>query len=114
MIMIYSARHTQAVSFKSPMLILLGGIALYIDAIVNILLLNRISQPVSCYSSIVTTLIFHYVAYFSLTLRARRIFKIMSIEERYLDQIYDPSNFRKPKVWSQATLGNESVNSSHD
>lgn len=42
MYMIYSNRHTQAVSFKSPLLILIGGTALYIDAMCNILLLNKL------------------------------------------------------------------------
>lgn len=92
MFMIYSHRHTQAVSFKSPQLILLGGIALYIDAICNILLLNELSDKLSCYLSIIVTLTIHYIGYLSLIFRAQRIFRIMSIEAMFLDDIYDFSH----------------------
>lgn len=77
------------------MLILLGGVALYIDAMVNILLLNEIDQRASCYLSIVVTLTVHYTAYFSLLFRANRIFRIMSIEALFLDEIYDFSHLIK-------------------
>ena len=34
----------------------------------------------------------HYIAYFSLIFRANRIFRIMSIEAVFLDEIYDFSH----------------------
>lgn len=61
--------------------------------------------------SIVVTLVLHYVSYFCLILRARRIFKIIMIEDRYLDQIYDPNVILNQ---IKHVKKDESVNSSQD
>lgn len=106
MFMIYNARHTQAVSFKSPMLILIGSFALYTDSIVNTVLLvysfasftaqNVDSKcKISCYLSVIDTLVVHYIAYFCMIFRAMRIFNILKIEAKFLDNIYDLQEFLK-------------------
>ena len=108
MIMIYSQRNTQAVSFKSPVLILVGGTALYLDAIFNTLLLKYVEPETttennyqanyfSCYLSLFDTLVIHYIGYLCLIFRALRIFKIINIEARFLDDIYDFSFFPSGK-----------------
>lgn len=90
MIMIYRNQHQQAVIFKSPKLILLGGMALFIDSANNVFI-NWIwpSKEIVCYLSIFDTFIFHYIAYFSLIFRASRIFKVMGLEKKYLTKIYN-------------------------
>ena len=100
MFMIYNAWHTQAVSFKSPLLILIGSAALYVDSVVNTILLIysvRDFKPdtvnyeckVSCILSVVDTIVIHYIAYFCMIFRAMRIFNILKIEAKFLDNIYD-------------------------
>ena len=96
MIIIFIKRKTQAVSFKSPKLIILGGSALYLDAIFNIILLNDVGNNINCYISIFVTMVIHYLAYFCLIYRARRIFYIIKLESMYLDQIYDFGQTTKP------------------
>lgn len=102
--MIYNARHTQAVSFKSPLLILIGCFALYTDSIVNTILLvysfgtftekNVDSMcKSSCYLSVIDTIVVHYIAYFCMIFRAIRIFNILKIEAKFLDNIYDLQMF---------------------
>jgi hypothetical protein len=36
-----------------------------------------------------TTCTVHYLGYFSLVSRAQRVFKVMRLEKKYLDEIYD-------------------------
>lgn len=90
MVMIYRNQHQQAVIFKSPKLIILGGLSLYLDSAINILInWTEPTRETVCYLSIFDTLIFHYIAYFSLIFRASRIFKVMGLEKKYLTQIYN-------------------------
>ena len=93
MVLIWKERNKQAVFFKSPKMILIGGMALYLDSLVNIAinsnaLWNAGSEPSGvCVLSILTTLTFHYIGYFSVIFRAKRIFKVMRLTKKYLDRI---------------------------
>ena len=91
LIKIWQWRGRQAVNFKSPIMIILGGICLWADSVVNIFINDKVFQnPNSqneyiCATSIITTFTFHYIAYFCLIFRASRIFKIMELENKHLD-----------------------------
>ena len=92
---IYIWRNKQAVSFKSPKLIIIGGMGLLGDSWVNIAINTdwyggKYENKVEfiCVMSIFTTLIFHYTGYICLILRGFRIFKVMKLERNYLDTIY--------------------------
>ena len=56
---------------------------------------NGVYQPstFACYLSLFDTLVIHYIGYFCLIFRAMRIFKIINIEAKFLDNIYDSSFF---------------------
>ena len=75
-------------------MILFGGVNLYFDSVINISINSQLYHNYKqkwayiCISSIVTTLVFHYIAYFSLIFRAVRIFKMMELETAFLDKIY--------------------------
>ena len=56
------------------------------------------------------TLTIHYIGYFSLIFRAQRIFKIMSIEAVFLDQIYDYGHLVKKSSKSNEFNENEISN----
>ena len=93
--LIWKNREKQAVYFKSPKMILMGGMCLYLDSVVNILMqtklgYERLSHPKTmiCAMSVSTTVLFHYTAYFCIIFRGIRIFQVMSLEKKYLDKIY--------------------------
>jgi hypothetical protein len=97
MIMIYRNRHQQAVIFKSPQLILLGGFSFFMDSVLNCIInWERPSQETVCYLSIFDTLTWHYSGYFSLIFRAFRIFKVMRLEKKYLNKIYNLTKDNNP------------------
>jgi len=92
---IYIWRNKQAVSFKSPKLIIIGGIGLLGDSWANIAINTdwyggnyQNKAEFICVMSIFTTLVFHYTGYICLILRGFRIFKVMKLERNYLDGIY--------------------------
>ena len=91
-IMIYIERNKQAVLFKSPILIMIGGINLFLDSMSNIVINTKMPKlmfeqetNLICYLSIVTTVIFHYIGYFAIVFRAQRIFKVMQLTKTYLN-----------------------------
>ena len=92
-IIIYRNRRTQAVQFKSPMMILMGGVALFFDSLVNVILKlisqNETGAYIICALSVLTTCTSHYIAFFSLIYRAQRIFKVIDIENDYLEKMYE-------------------------
>jgi hypothetical protein len=65
--------------------------------------------------SIVATLTFHYIAYFSIIFRAQRIINVIELEKKYLDQIYkiNPS-VEEIENGLLATLTNGSVSDISD
>ena len=67
-----------------------GGIGLYLDSSFNILLmaLPGSQYKSKCYISILVTCTVHYLGYLSLVSRAKRVFKVMRLERKYLDEIY--------------------------
>ena len=93
MVLIWKERNKQAVYFKSPKMILIGGMALYSDSLINIIINSDALWTVRseaigvCVLSILTTLTFHYIGYFSVIFRAKRIFKVMHLTKKYLDRI---------------------------
>ena len=93
LIIICRNRRTQAVQFKSPMMILTAGVALFFDSLVNAILkmipANDQGAYFICALSVFTTCTSHYIAYFSLIYRAERIFKVIGIENDYLEKMYD-------------------------
>ena len=103
-LMIYHERNKQAVLFKSPTLIMIGGFNLFLDSVCNILINTKFegmgnSEQTTfiCLLSIITTLIFHYIGYFCIVFRAQRIFKVMNLTKTYLTKLYQlgqNSNFR--------------------
>ena len=54
--------------------------------------MNSENSNISCYLSIFDTLVIHYIGYLCLIFRAMRIFNIINIEVRFLDDIYDFSS----------------------
>lgn len=106
LIMIYKWRRKQAVYFKSPKMIIVGGFCLYLDSIVNVTINSKFWTNYDnkwiyvCVSSVVTTLVFHYIAYFCLIFRAFRIFKIMDLEKKFLDRIYTLAQSNNPEMAS--------------
>lgn len=93
--MIWKERNKQAVYFKSPMMILIAGFSLLGDSLVNIIIntndiwgTEEYQYQGICSISIMDTLTFHYIAYFAIIFRGRRIFKVMNLTAKYLDKIY--------------------------
>jgi len=80
--MIWKWRNKQAVSFKSPYMIIIGGIGFYLDSIVNIIIaVSGNNFKVNCMLSIFCTMPIHYIGYFALIFRAKRVFGIMILEK---------------------------------
>jgi len=87
---IYRWRYKQAVFFKSPYMIIIGGIGFYIDSLMNIIIKMTDSHDyLNCILSIVCTMTIHYIGYLCLIFRAKRIFKVMKLEKKYLDRIHN-------------------------
>ena len=78
-------------------MIILGGIGLYLDSSFNIILSAMSSNEYEhkCLISIMTTCTVHYLGYFSLVSRAKRVFKVMRLERKYLDEIYEMNGSSK-------------------
>lgn len=91
LVVIWWNQNKQAVYFKSPKMIMIGGINLMIDCLLNIYINteNALSNNAICVLSIFITLIFYFVAYFTIIFRAKRIFKVMGLTQKYLNRIYD-------------------------
>jgi hypothetical protein len=72
-------------------MIITGGIGLYLDATLNIVLMSLGPEykELKCLISILTTCTVHYLGYFSLVSRAQRVFKVLRLERKYLDEIYN-------------------------
>ena len=102
--MIWSQRNKQAVYFKSPYMIILGGLALWFDSCINVTLNSKFyigkdetmlyeeieaKNVYFCWISIIDTMTFHYIAYLCIIFRGRRIFKIMRLEKQFLKKIYN-------------------------
>ena len=86
--MIYKWRHKQPVFFKSPYMIIIGGIGFYLDSVLNIIIaMTNNKETANCILSIICTVNIHYIGYLCLIFRAERIFKVMKLEQIYLDQI---------------------------
>ena len=88
MVCIWKNRRKQAVHFKSPNMILIGGIGMYLDASCNVIASMQTNSKIICYQSLFLNIVFHYIGYFALIFRARRIAKVMKLESKYLDRIY--------------------------
>ena len=83
-------------------MIILGGLALWIDSCINVTLNSKFyvsdfptkseveaKNVYFCWISIIDTMTFHYIAYFCIIFRGQRIFKIMDLEKRFLKRIYN-------------------------
>ena len=80
--MIWKWRNKQAVSFKSPYMIIIGGIGFYLSSMGNILVTASGNYfKYNCMISIFCTMPIHYIGYFSLIFRAKRVFGIMILEK---------------------------------
>lgn len=78
-------------------MIITGGIGLYLDSSFNIVLMAMNSSDYSqrCFISIFTTCSVHYLGYLSLVFRAQRVRKVMRLERKYLDEIYEMNGSSK-------------------
>ena len=92
LVLIFYFRNKQAIHFKSPLMIILGGFCLYSDSVIIILNMSKLFKVNNyfgkCALSVSTTILFHFTAYFCIIFRAIRIFTVMNLEKRYLDKIY--------------------------
>ena len=71
-----------------------GGISLYIDAVANLVQMSLSDPTTICAIAIFDTVIFHYISYFSVVFRAYRVFKVMKLERKYLEDIYRMKKIR--------------------
>ena len=96
-------------------MIILGGIGLYMDSAFNILLLsmNNNEYKSKCLISIMTTCTVHYLGYLSLVSRAKRVFKVMRLERKYLDEIYG-MNGASHGVSLKTGAATESIKNTHE
>ena len=87
MITIFLWRGRQAVSFKSPYMIIIGGMGFYLHSLAYIIESLRVTEfPIGlCVLSIIKMLAFQYIGYMSLIFRAHRIFKVMRVEKEYIE-----------------------------
>ena len=96
LVMIFCNRNKQAVYFKSPWLIIICGISLFADSGINIMINTNYWEPTDqqyfnikckfiCGLSILTTCTFHYISYFAIIFRAKRILRVIELEQKYLD-----------------------------
>ena len=90
LVIIWQNQNKQAVYFKSPKVILIGGVCLMLDCLLNVLINteNTLSSKMVCIFSVYITLIPYMVAYFCLIFRAQRIFKVMRLTSKHLNRIY--------------------------
>jgi hypothetical protein len=83
---IYRNMDHPGVCARSPLLILIGSIALMIDSMMNFMIQISEDSGCQCFIGIFTTVVFHYTAWISIFLRAHRIRKFFDIYERFLDK----------------------------
>jgi hypothetical protein len=82
---VFKYRDHPGVRSRSPTLILVGGVALLADSMMNFMIQISNNDGCQCFIGIFTTVVFHYTAWFSIFLRAFRIGRFFDIYERYLD-----------------------------
>jgi len=96
LLIIYKWRYKPAVFFKSPYMIIIGGLGFYIDSFINIIIeMTDNHDYFNCTLSIFCTMMIHYVGYLCLIFRAERIFKIMKLEKTHLDRIHNIAKLDK-------------------
>ena len=91
LVYIYIKRNKQAVHFKSPFLIIVGGISLFCDSLLNIIIARLNTKDdahLECFLSIFTTTLPHYSSLFCLIFRAERIIDSMNLENAYIENMY--------------------------
>lgn len=91
LVYIYINRNKQAVHFKSPSLIIVGGISLFCDSLFNIFIARINTKEhahMECILSIFTTTLPHYSSIFCLIFRAERIIDSMNLENAFIANMY--------------------------
>jgi membrane-associated HD superfamily phosphohydrolase len=89
---VYRHRKHPCVHSRSPTLIIIEGLSLLGDTIMNLVIMTKdVSKPSQCVLGVVTTVSFHYLAVGSLVLRAYRIRKFFDVYNSYFKSQYPHS-----------------------
>lgn len=81
---IYSRRKHVAVQTRSPFILLVGGISLWVDSIVNFAIQLSSSNDAECVLGILTTVTNYYLGWACLALRAYRVKAVFDAYDEYL------------------------------
>jgi hypothetical protein len=81
---------------RSPKLILIEGLSLFGDSLMNFIIMTAgVSPEVQCSLGIITTVTFHYIAFASIVLRAYRIKTFFDVYNDYFrrqEEIDEPAS----------------------
>ena len=83
---VFAKRRHPGVQSRSPKLILVGGVALMLDSVLNFVIQVSEDDSCQCFIGIFTTVTNHYIAWLSIFLRAFRIGRFFDTYEAYLKQ----------------------------
>ena len=81
---IFRERKNVAVQTRSPRILLLGGLSLMADSIINFAIQFSKNDKAQCVMGIATTVIFFYLGWSCIALRAYRIKAVFDTYEQYL------------------------------
>lgn len=81
---IFRERKNVAVQTRSPLILLVGGICLMSDSIMNFAIQFSKNDKAQCIMGIATTVIFFYLGWSCIALRAYRIKAVFDTYEQYL------------------------------
>mmetsp|Transcript_1993 Transcript_1993/g.3511 ORF Transcript_1993/g.3511 Transcript_1993/m.3511 type:complete len:160 (+) Transcript_1993:3-482(+) len=114
---IWRHRFKNVVYFKSPYMILIGGIGLYLDSVINLMIMhlqNSDRDPdnlkMITILSIIATCSMHYISYFSIIFRAQRIFQVTRLLKERLDGMQLLSTQTRKLMIGQKALKSASNN----
>jgi len=69
-------------------MIIIGGIGFYLNSL-SIIILTWSKNPRSnCILALFASYPIHFIGYLSLVCRAKRIFRVLKLEKKYIDEIY--------------------------
>ena len=84
---VFRNRNHPCILPRSPKLIMLEGASLFFDSLMNFIIMTYGVPPeIQCQLGIITTVIFHYLAFVSIVLRAYRIQSFFNVYNDYFQR----------------------------
>ena len=93
-------------------MVIIGGIGFYIHSVVVVIIACTGDAHVNCALALFGSYPVHFLGYLTLVFRAKRIFKVIRLEKKYINQIYsmtkkvkaadsEGTSARQSSVWSK-------------